>query len=191
MWITFNKFVGIEVMHRLANVLVQSRPIIGAIHLRSWNITSSASESGNDVVPPTLTDAEARCIALQHPNIRIRAWFGMDSAGKPILRSAIVGSTEEINAREPGDSEDAELPDTAPPPAATAVPKTPIGVNKRQREPPSFTGTTTSSAVPPTFGRTAGSSSDAAAATSSSGAVAARPAPPIVVATPVPDPSKP
>jgi hypothetical protein len=52
-----------------------------------------------------LSDTEVRTLGIQHPDIETRAWFGRDEDGRSILRTAVVGSREEIEARSSEDDD--------------------------------------------------------------------------------------
>jgi hypothetical protein len=107
-FVMVEKPVTIEVCYDLCKAIAAERPIIGADYIRAWSVGVVPPVGDMFRIPPRLTDTEVRTLGIQHPEIENRAWFGRDEDGKPILRTAIVGSTEEIEGRSPPESDDDE-----------------------------------------------------------------------------------
>jgi hypothetical protein len=107
-YVMVDNTVESDVFYGVAKSIGEDRPIIGATYIRSWSVELSTGDVWRDL--PSLSDTEVRTLGIQHPDIETRAWFGRDEDGKPILRTAIVGSTDEIEGRSPPDSGDEDEP---------------------------------------------------------------------------------
>ncbi len=81
-------------LHVLSRSLQQA-PIISAVHVRSWSVAEHHEQVRDFVPDGLLTDAEARSLALQHPEVAVRAYFGAGEDGRMILRTVVVGSVQD------------------------------------------------------------------------------------------------
>jgi hypothetical protein len=112
-YVMVDKNVESDVFYNVAKSIAGDRPIIGATYIRSWSVTLSTASGDVWRDVPLLSDAEVRMLGIQHPDIETRAWFGTNEEGRPILRTAIVGSTDEIESRsapESGDDDESTAP---------------------------------------------------------------------------------
>jgi hypothetical protein len=130
LFVAFDTNPTVAELNELAKSIAADRPIISAIHCRSWNISAIQPAPTIASIDPVLTDAEARTIGIQHPDILTRSWFGRDKDGRSVLRTAIVGSKDEVDARsalsDSGDGEDATPAAAGPaavPAAGASVPR--------------------------------------------------------------------
>jgi hypothetical protein len=105
LFIVFDTPPTIAVLDDLAKTLAADRPIISATHCRSWTLSAIQPAPTMGPIDLVLSDAEARAIGTQNPDIQTRSWMGRDKEGRAILRTAIVSSTVEVEARSPGHSD--------------------------------------------------------------------------------------
>ncbi len=92
-FIMIDKPATIEVFRYLCKSIAAERPIIGATYIRAWSVGLVPPVADIWRVGPSLSDTEVSTLGILHPNIETRAWFGKDEDGRPILSTAVVGST--------------------------------------------------------------------------------------------------
>jgi len=109
-FVMIDRAMTIEDIHFLCKEIAAERPIVGATYMRGWSVGLVPPAPAVNIarVSGSLTDTEVRTLEIQHPHIQTRAWFGQDEEGRAILRTAIVGSAEEIAARSPPESDEDE-----------------------------------------------------------------------------------